>query len=122
MVVFTLKAENATEVIYEYYPEGKKNNKPGGIIIDTVQMKIKEIIPAENDFFIKHTAAEINELRDDVNRMRLEEGKPELTEEEWPSAKEDIEYYKYAQHAIEKIDEMYEANGKLPPEGMAAWY
>lgn len=122
MVVFTLKAENATEVIYEYYPEGKENSKPGSIIIDTVQMKIKEIIPAENDFFVKHTAAEINELRDDVNRMRLEEGKPELTEEEWPSAKEDVEYCKYAQHAIEKIDEMYEANGKLPQEGMAAWY
>ena len=85
-------------------------------------MQIKEIIPAENDFYVKHTAAEINELRDDANRMRIEEGRHEITEEEWPSAKDDIEYYKYAQHAIEKIDEMYELKGKFPSEGMAAWY
>ena len=54
--------------------------------------------------------------------MCIEEGRCEITEEEWPSAKEDIEYYKYAQCAIEKIDEMYESNGKFPSEGMTAWY
>ena len=122
MVIFTLHSENATEVKYEYYPEGKKDNKPGIIIIDIIKMQIKEIIPAENDFYVKHTAAEINELRDAANRMRIEEGRPEITEEEWPSAKDDIEYYKYAQHAIEKIDEMYESKGKFLSEGMAAWY
>ena len=122
MVIFTLHSENATEVKYEYYPEGKKDNNPGIIIIDIIKMQIKEIIPAENDFYVKHTAAEINELRDAANRMRIEEGRPEITEEEWPSAKDDIEYYKYAQHVIEKIDEMYESRGNFPSEGMAAWY
>lgn len=85
-------------------------------------MQIKEIIPADSDFYVKHTAAEINELRNDANRMRIEEGRPEITEEEWPSAKEDIEYYQYAQHAIERIDELYESDGKFPSEGTAAWY
>ena len=122
MVIFVLLSEKATEVKYEYYPEGKKNNKPGTIIIDTKKMEIKEIIPAENDFYIKHTASDINELRDNANHMRLEEGLPEITEEEWPSAKEDVEYFKYAQHAIDKIDEMYEAEGKFPLDGIVAWY
>ena len=124
MVIFTLHKEKTAEaeIKYEYYPEGNKNNKPGTIIIDTKKMEIKEIIPAENDFYVRYTAAEINELRDDANHMRLEEGRPEITEEEWPLEKEDIEYYKYAQHAIEKIDEMYESDGKFPLEGMAAWY
>lgn len=35
MVIFTLHSKKATEVKYEYYPEGNKNNKPGIIIIDT---------------------------------------------------------------------------------------
>ncbi len=52
MVIFTLHSENATEVKYEYYPEGKKDNKPGIIIIDIIKMQIKEIIPAENDFYV----------------------------------------------------------------------
>ena len=56
MVIFTLHSENATEVKYEYYPEGKKDNKPGIIIIDIIKMQIKEIIPVENDFYVKHTA------------------------------------------------------------------
>ncbi len=122
MVLFNLYSENETEIRYEYYPEGKKEYKPGIIIIDIIQLKIKEIIPSKQDFYVKHTAAEINELRNDANRMRIEEGRSEITEEEWPSAKEDIEYYKYAQHAIEKIDEMYEQTGKFPLDGMAAWY
>ena len=122
MVLFTLHSESATEVKYEYYPEGKKDNKPGIIMIDIMQMQIKEIIPAENDFYVKHTTAEINELRDDANRMRIAEGLPEITEEEWPSANEDIEYYKYAQHAIERINELYELNREFPLEGVAAWY
>ena len=84
-------------------------------------MKIKEIIPSEQDFYIEHTAEEINELRNHVNQMRIEESKPEITEEEWPS-KEGGEYFQYAQHAIEKIDEMYKSSGVFPIEGIAAWY
>lgn len=85
-------------------------------------MTIKKIIPSKQDFYVKHTASEINELRDNANQMCMEEGRPQIDEEEWPYAKEDIEYYQYAQHAVEKIDEMYEANGKFPSEGIAAWY
>lgn len=32
---------------------------------------------------------ELNEMRDSINRMRIEDGEPCLTEEEWPDAKED---------------------------------
>lgn len=122
MVVFNLHSEDETEIKYEYYPEGKKEYEPGIIIIDIIEMKIKEIIPSEQDFYIEHTAEEINELRNHANQMRIEEGKPEITEEEWPSAKECVEYFQYAQHAIEKIDEMYESSGVFPIEGIAAWY
>ena len=122
MVSFNLYFKNEVEVKYEYYPNGNKVFKPGFIIIDIAKMKIKEIIPSEQDFYVKHTVEELNKLRNDANQMRIESGRPEITEEEWPSAKEDIEYFKYAQHVIDKIDEMYEANGAFPSEGIVAWY
>ena len=122
MVSFNLYFKNEVEVKYEYYPNGNKEYKPGVILIDIAKMKIKEIIPSEQDFYVKHTVEELNKLRNDANQMRIESGRPEITEEEWPSAKEDIEYFKYAQHVIDKIDEMYEANGAFPSEGIVAWY
>lgn len=82
MVVFNLHLVDETEIKYEYYPEGKKECEPGSIIIDSIQMQIKDIIPSEQDFYVKHTAAEINELRNHANQMRIEEGRPEITEEE----------------------------------------
>ena len=122
MVIFNLLSKNENEIKYEYYPEGNKEYEPGTIVIDLVKMCVKEMFPSKLDCCLKHTVAEINELRNSVNKMRIEEGEPELTEEEWPSAKEDVEYFKYAQHAIDKIDEMYEADGEFPSEGTVAWY
>ena len=122
MVIFNLHSRNETEIKYEYYPEGNKEYTPGIIVIDIIRLKIKKIIPSKQDFYIKHTVEELNELRYAANQMRIEEGRPEITEEEWPSAKKDIEYYKYAQHTIEKINKMYEQTGKFPTNGVAAWY
>ena len=122
MVIFKRLAQDDSEITYEYYPEGKKENTPGIIVIDITRMQVKEIIPSGDDICIKQTVDELNEFRNNVNQMRIEEGEPEITEEEWPSAKEDVEYFQYAQHAIERIDEMYELNGVFPAEGNAVWY
>ena len=122
MVTFNLCLENETEITYEYYPDGNKEQEPGIITLDITQMKIIRIIPAKEDFLVRHPASEINELRNSVNRMRIEAGESELTEEDWPSAKEDAEYFEYACHAIDKIEKLYKANGVFPKEGTVCWY
>ena len=80
MVIFNLHSRNETEIKYEYYPEGNKEYTPGIIVIDIIRLKIKKIIPSKQDFYIKHTAEELNELRYAANQMRIEEGRPEITD------------------------------------------
>lgn len=46
---------------------------------------------------------------------------PELTEEDWQIATEDISYYWFADHAISKIIESYN-NGIVIEKGKSAWY
>ena len=66
-------------------------------------------------------AEEINELRKGVNKRRIEDGEPELTEEEWPAATEGYFETMYADHAIKRIIEALE-QGEVLEKGTAAWY
>ena len=122
MVVFNLLSKNENDIQYEYYPEGKFDNAPGLIIIDVIKNEVKEIKPSLQDFVVTHTVSELNDMRESVNKIRVLEGEPELTEEEWPVAKEDLQYYQYAQHAISKINEILEKYGVFPDNGTALWY
>ena len=50
MVYYCLVERNDKEIIYEYYPENRKDKKPGIIRIDIIAEKIRIIKPAQDDF------------------------------------------------------------------------
>ncbi|MDO5041457.1 MAG: hypothetical protein Q4D95_05140 [Peptoniphilus sp.] len=60
-------------------------------------------------------------MRDAINEMRKESGRPPLTEEELPTATEDEEWYYYADHAIRSIREEL-GKGIIPEKGTVTWY
>ena len=120
MVEFKLKSKENGIYIYEYYPEGDFSKKPGIVKLDTNKEEIEIAVMAEEDFVRIITAEELNESRESMNKLRQEEGDPPLTEEEWPLAKEDEEYYLYASPMIAKICDDFAA-GDLKEEGMIAW-
>lgn len=121
MVTFRLIEENDKYIIYWYFPEGKEECGHGVIVIDKQKEEISITQLAPDDFSRVVSPDELNEMRNSVNNMRKAEGEPELTEEEWPSVKEKITIIFFAGHAVSKILEDYNS-GKIPKNGMAAWY
>ncbi len=121
MVIFELTQRSDSFIRYAYYPEGDKSKKPGTIEIDVKAESIYVVVPAELDRKRIATASEINLLRDAINEMRREQGEPDLTEEELPSATEDEELYFYADMAIQRIVEAYNA-GTVLEKGSSMWY
>lgn len=121
MVNFHLIDKTNILVKYTYYPEGKKD-KVGYLVFDVNTKNIKEIIPSEEDFLIVSTVEEQNRLRNSLNEMRMEDGRELLSEEEWPIATEDIEYYTYASKAIDKISMELNKLNCFPKEGSVVWY
>lgn len=121
MVTFKVIYKSDKEIIYEYYPEGDKESGAGRIRIDIVEETINIIEPAKRDIKRIVKADELNAMRDNINKMRKENGEPDLSEEELPVATEDSEYYWYASHALNKIAKAYD-EGTILEEGMAAWY
>ena len=108
MVKFFLINEENGKYYYEYFPEGKTSLKGGIIVLDKTKEKIYVSEVAEEDYYSVTTAEELNEMRNSVNEMRIQDGEPPLTEEEWSIETEDIGYYWYADHAISRITEAYE--------------
>lgn len=120
MVTFFLNMKTAEFLECKYYPEGHEDKKTGMIKI-RIADNFVDLDPAEEDFKRITTAEELNKMRDSINRMRLEEGEKELTEDELPSATEDEEWYYYADHVIRRIFEDYN-KGIIPENGTVAWY
>ncbi len=121
MVKFRLKEKNDNKYTYEYFPQGDFSKEAGIIIVDTVAESVWVEKVAEDDFE-RHTAAdELNDMRNAINEMRAENGMPPLTEEELPTATEGSSWYYYANHAIDKLCDLFNS-GEEPTEGMAAWY
>lgn len=125
MVDFKLVYQDENILKYEYYPEGKFDKQPG---IITVKLKsknllkdIKVIKKAEKDFRITHTVKEQNDFREALNNACKENGEPELAEDKYPIATEDISYLCYGYKAAIKI---YKAinNGEIPKKGTVMWY
>ncbi len=121
MVKFLLKTRDENTLAYEYFPEGDIESKAGIIIFDINLKTITVDVPAEKDFLSGTTAKELNEMRDAINRMRIENGEPELTEDELPIATEDELWYWYGDHAINSIWKAFR-EGKELPEGTVMWY
>ena len=121
MVLYSLIEKNDKEVKYEYYPDGNKDKK-GILIFDANTKNIKEIEPSEDDYIIIHTLEGQNRLRNSLNESRKERGAKLLTEEEWPTATEDVEFFSYASKVIDNISTDLNKLNHFPKEGSAVWY
>ena len=119
MVTFQLVSEDDQFIIYWYFPEGGEDH---GVITVDKEMQTAEIASlAPKDFSRTISVDELNSLRDSVNSMRVSEGMPELTEEEWPSATESAVSTFYADHVINRLSEAFNAGEKLE-YGTVAFY
>lgn len=120
MVKFELVKKTDKTAIYHYYPEGNRDSC--GVIylsLSKGSAYIKELAPTDYTHVI--SIKELNSLRVSANQMRKEEGRPLLTEEEWPSAKKPEVYAAYGSHAITKIVESFK-RGTLLEKGSSVWY
>lgn len=111
MVILKKISFSNEEVIYEYYPEGE-TEFPGIIVADLKERKVFLEEISEKDFYIKTLGAELNDMRDSINKMRIENGEEPLTEEELPICDPDKDYggYYYAEKALSKLVEFLETN------------
>ena len=121
IVKFILKEKTDNKFVYEYFPEGDFSKKAGIIIVDTASESVWVEKVAEEDFECHTTADEFNDMRNAINGMQAENGEPPLTEEELPTATEGSKWYYYANHAINRLCDLFN-NGEEPTEGTVAWY
>lgn len=121
MLTYFLKHKDEDKLTYEYYPENQFESKAGQI---TVYLKDDDItldIVAEKDVEHYATAKELNQMRDSINEMRIENGEEPYSEEELPTVTEDRKWYSYASHAMTGIYNKIKA-GEIPEKGTVAWY
>ena len=121
MVKFKLKEKTNNQFMYEYFPEGDFSKEAGVIIVNTTTESVWVDKAAGEDFECHTAADDLNDMRNAINNMRAENGEPLLTEEELPTSTEDSNWYYYANHAINKLCDLFNG-GDEPTEGMAAWY
>lgn len=121
MVYYRLKEKTEQSIRYEYFPEKHMESEPGIIVVDIAGETIDIETMAAEDFVIRHSVEEQNELRNSVNAMRIEEGQPGLTEEDWPSATTEMKYAAYGSHAISNLLKKLNAD-MIPDEGVEMWY
>ena len=110
------------EIVYEYYPEGK-TEFPGIIVADLKKRKIFLKESSQKDFYRNILGAELNDMRDSLNKIRVENGEETYTEEELPICDPDKDYggYVYAEKALSKLEEFFETND-FKNEGIVTWY
>lgn len=122
MVILKKISFSNEEVVYEYYPEGEMDF-PGIIVADLKERKVFLKESAQKDFYRRISGAELNDMRDSINKMRVENGEKPYTEKELPGCDPNKDYggYVYAEKALSKLDEFLKTND-FREEGMVAWY
>lgn len=122
MVILKKISFSNDEIVYEYYPEGK-TEFPGIIVADLKKRKVFLKESSQKDFYRNILGAELNDMRDSLNKMRVENGEKPYTEEELPICDPDKDYggYVYAEKALSKLEEFCETND-FKDEGMVTWY
>ena len=122
MVILKKVSSSKEEVVYEYYPEGK-TEFPGIIAADLKEGKVFLKESSEKDFYREILGSELNDMRDSINNMRVENGEEPYTEEELPICDPDKDYggYVYAEKALSKLEEFCETND-FKDEGIVTWY
>lgn len=121
MVTYKLISQTSeSKLIYEYYPENDISEE-GIIQLDCNSGEISVVKVSKKDIKRYVSAAQLNDMRDSINRMRIEAGEEPLSEDELPAATEDEEFFVYADHAMKKIIESYK-QGNVEKEGSSIWY
>lgn len=122
MVILKKISFSNDEIVYEYYPEGK-TEFPGIIVADLKKRKVFLKESSQKDFYRNILGAELNDMRDSLNKMRVENGEESYTEEELPICDPDKDYggYVYAEKALSKLEEFCETND-FKDEGIVTWY
>lgn len=122
MVILKKISSSNEEVVYEYYPEGG-TEFPGKIVADLREGKVFLKESSQKDFYRKILGSELNDLRDSINNMRVENGEEPYTELELSLCDPDKDYggYVYAEKALSKLEEFCETND-FKDEGMVTWY
>ena len=121
MLTYFLKHKDAEKLVYEYYPENRLDAKAGQVTIYLKDDDVTLDVVAENDSVHYATANELNQMRDEINKMRIENGEEPYSEEELPTTTEDCKWYSYASHAMSGIYKRIKA-GEIPEKGTVAWY
>ncbi len=121
MVTFKLVKQSDTVITYNYYPGGIENGDFDIISIDLINDVALLEKKAANDFERVIKKEELNELRDAINKMRLENGENVLSENELPIVTEDTVSYYYADQAINAIWDAYK-KGTILKNGSRVWY
>ena len=122
MVILKKISSSNEEVVYEYYPEGK-TEYPGKIVANLREGKVFLKESSQKDFYREILGSELNDIRNSINKMRVENGEEPYTEEELPICDPDKDYggYVYAEKALTKLSESFETND-FRDEYMVAWY
>ena len=121
MVSFEIVKNTDSKAIYHYYPNGDKDKGYGVIELEKKSGYLHIPYFAPQEIVSTISAEEMNSLRESANTMRLEEGRPTLTEEEWPIAKTSEIKTFYGDHAIKKIAEEFK-RGRILERGRIVWF
>jgi hypothetical protein len=125
MVTFELIEVNGNIAVYHYWAENNEQENPddyGVLAFDKVtkNSEIRKLAPV--DFWYTISVKERLDVREWENEQRKEQGKPPLTEEEWPVPKTPLNVTFSGQMAYVEIKRVFERMGELPKEGGNFWY
>ena len=117
MVTYYLVNKSDEKLVYEYYPEDKKEFKPGIIIVDLVKDEIYLTKMAEDDSELFYPVDDINAIIKEINDSRIESGDTNLEE----YITEPIRDTWYGNHAIRRIVKDLKAD-LIREKGCVMWY
>lgn len=125
MVTFKLIEVDGDIAVYHYWVENNEQENPDGygvLAFDKVTKKseIRKLAPVDSWYTI--SVKERLDVREWENQQRKEQGKPMLTEEEWPLPMEPLKVASSGQMAYVEIKREFENKGALPKEGRNYWY
>ena len=116
MVKYYLVENTDKRVVYEYYPEDRKEKVPGLIVLDKIAVTIGITKLTEDEHEAIYTEEELRDFHKALSEMTeiesFEEGLGKLVGKPRRF---------YADHALNNIIEDYK-NGIIREKGMSAWY
>jgi len=116
MVYWYLVEENDEHIVYEYYPENRKDKKSGIITLDRSTMSIELTQPAELDSSNVVKEEDLRSLYRTISETKDVDDVEKIIAESVGTR-----YWFYFDHAARGIFDDYNS-GEIKENGMAAWY